>query len=105
MATETTVVDNAPSEDPREVGQERRVGTIDLDGTGAGSITVDLTGNLHSLGLGLMSVATASDGTATTSSVTADSVDVDVTGGTNDATVDFEVVVSEDGFYRKSGDI
>lgn len=105
MATETTVVDNAPSEDPREVRQERRVGTIDLDGSGAGSITVDLTGELHALGLGLMAVAEASDGTATTSNLSVDSVDVDVTGGSADATVDFEVVVSEDGFYRESGDL
>lgn len=103
MATETTVVDNAPDEDPREVRQERRAGTIDLDGTGAGSITVDLTGDLRTLGLGLMSTAEASDGTATTSNLSAGSVDVDVSGGTADATVDFEVVVSEDRFYRTSG--
>lgn len=105
MATETTVIDNGPPEDPREVRQERRAGTIDLDGTGAGSITVDLTGDLHDLGLGLMAVAEASDGTAATSSLTTSSVDVDVTGGTADATVDFEVVVSEDGFFRESGDL
>lgn len=105
MATETTVIDNAPGEDPREVRQERRAGTIDLDGTGAGSITVDLTGQLHSLGTGLMANAAASDGTAAVSNLTVDSVDVDVTGGTADATVDFEVVVSEDGFYLDSGDI
>jgi hypothetical protein len=103
MATETTVVDNGPSEDPREVGQERRGGTIDLDGTGAGSITVSLTGNLHDLGLGLMAEAVASDGTASVSNLSTTSVDVDVSGGTADATVDFEVVVSEDGFYRTSG--
>lgn len=105
MATETTVVDNAPAEDAREVRQERRAGTIDLDGTGAGSITVSLTGELHSLGTGLMTNAAASDGTASVSNLTTDSVDVDVTGGAADATVDFEVVVSEDGFYRDSGAI
>ena len=105
MATETTVVDNAPAEDPREVRQERRAGTIDLDGTGAGSITADLTGELHSLGTGLMANAAVSDGTASVSNLTVDSVDVDVTGGTADTTVDFEVVVSEDGMYRDSGDI
>ena len=103
MATETTVIDNGPPEDPREVRQERRAGTIDLDAEGAGSITVSLTGDLHSLGLGLMANAEASDGTASVSSLTTDSVDVDVADGTADATVEFEVVVSEDRFYRKSG--
>jgi hypothetical protein len=105
MATETTVVDNAPSEDPREVRQERRVGTIDLDGTGAGSITVALTGELHALGTGLMSNASVSDGSVSVSNLTVDSVGLTVSGGTADATVDFEVVVSEDGFYRESGGI
>lgn len=103
MATETTVIDNGPPEDPREVRQERRAGTIDLDGTGAGSITVSLTGDLHSLGLGLMATAEASDGTASVSNLSTTSVDVSVTGGAADATVDFEVVVSEDRFYRESG--
>lgn len=105
MATETTVVDNAPVEDPREVRQERRRGTIDLDGTGAGSITVDLTGELHTLGLGLLATATVSDGTASVANLTNGSVDVTVSGGTADATVTFEVVVSEDGFYRESGEV
>lgn len=103
MVTETTVVDNAPAEDPREVRQERRAGTIDLDGTGAGSITVALTGELHSLGTGLMANAAVSDGNVTVSALTVDSVDLTVDSGTADATVDFEVVVSEDGMYRDSG--
>lgn len=103
MATETTVVDNAPAEDPREVRQERRAGTIDLDGSGNGSITVSLTGELHSLGLGLMANATVSDGSVSVSNLTVDSVDLSVSGGTASTTVDFELVVSEDGFYRESG--
>lgn len=101
MATEVTATDYAGRMDPREVGQERAVGTVDLDGTGAGSVTVDLSGELSEGGLGLLSEATAGDGTATVSSLTADSATVDVSGGTADATgVSWELVVSEDGFNR-----
>lgn len=98
MATEVTDQDVAPREDPREVGQEYAEGTVDLDGSGAGSLTVSLSGELSELGLGLLSEATSDDGTATTSAVGPDSVTVDVTGGTADGTATVEVVVSEDGF-------
>jgi len=98
MATETTAYDNGARSDPREVGQEYAEGTIDLDGTGAGSHTVSLSGDLSDLGLGLVTAVTVDDGSASLSSVSPDSVDVDVTGGTADATVTFEVIVSEDRF-------
>ena len=98
MATETTGYDNGARPDPREVGQEYATGTIDLDGTGAGSITVNLSGDLSERGLGLVTGVTVDDGSAALSSVSPDSVDVDVTGGTADATVTFEVIVSEDRF-------
>jgi len=51
MATETNVEDDAPRQDPREAGQERRAGTVDLDGSGNGSITVSLSGDLADHGL------------------------------------------------------
>lgn len=98
MVTEVTSQDMAPREDPREVGQEYAEGTIDVDGTGAGSLTVSLSGELSELGLGLLTEATSDDGTATTSAVGSDSVDVDVSGATADSTVTVEVIVSEDGF-------
>jgi len=98
MATETTVYDNGARPDPREVGQEYAAGTIDLDGTGAGSHTVTLSGDLSELGFGLLTDVTVSDGSASLSAVSPDSVTVDVTGGAADATVDFEVIASEDRF-------
>ena len=98
MATEVTEHEHAPRSDPREVGQEYASGTVDLDGSGDGSITVTLTGQLSERGLGLLTAAEADDGTASTSSVSADSVDVDVTGGTADAEdVEWSLIVSEDG--------
>jgi hypothetical protein len=98
MATETTDHELAPREDPRECAQERASGTVDLDGSGAGTVTVTLTGELATLGLGLLAEASVDDGTASVSNLSAASVDVDVTGGTADATVNWEVVVSEDRF-------
>jgi len=98
MATETTQFERAPREDPREVAQETAEGTIDLDGNGDGSITVSLTGDLSTAGLGLLAEATADDGTASVSNVTATSVDVSISGGTASTTASFELVVSEDGF-------
>lgn len=98
MATEVTNQDLAPREDPREMGQEYAEGTVDVDGSGNGTLTVSLSGELSELGLGLLTEATADDGTATTSSVGPDSVDVDVSGATADSTVTVELVVSEDGF-------
>ena len=99
MATETTEQTLSPRSGAREAGQEYASGTVDLDGTGAGSITVSLSGDLSdTLGVGVFAGATTDDGTATTSSLTNDSVDVDISGGTADATVSFTVVVSEDPF-------
>jgi len=99
MVTEVTATELAPRQDPREVGQERGEGTVDLDGTGAGSLTVSLSGELSTLGRGLLAEATAADGTAAVSGLTADSVTIDVTGGTADATdVAVSVTVSEDCF-------
>lgn len=106
MTTETTVENNGPGQDPREAGQERRLGTIDLDGTGAGTHTVSLTGNLHALGMGLFGTVSVADGSATLTNLTVDSVDIEVTGGTADATdVAWELVVAEDKFYRESGGV
>jgi len=98
MATEVTTHNVAARASPRELGQEYATGTIDLDGSGAGSITVDLSGDLSELGMGLLTNATVDDGSVALSSVSPDSVDVDVTGGTADATVTFEVLLSEDRF-------
>lgn len=98
MVTEVTAQDIAPREDPREVGQEYATGTIDVDGTGAGSLTVSLSGELSERGLGLLANATSDDGTATTSALSPGSVTIDVSGATADSTVTVEVVVSEDGF-------
>jgi len=101
MANEVTAKDYSPRAGPREIGQEYAEGTVDLDGAGAGSITVDLTGELHTDGMGLFGTATAGDGTATLSSVTPDSVTVDVSGGTAEATgVSWSFVLSEDGFTQ-----
>ena len=99
MATEVTVTELASRADGREVGQELGKGTVDLDGTGAGSLTVPLSGDLSDLGRGLLAEATAADGTAAVSNLSPDSVDIDVTGGTADATdVAVSVTVSEDAF-------
>lgn len=98
MATEVTDQDVAPREDPREVGQEYATGTVDLDGSGNGTLTVSLSGTLSDLGLGLLAEASSDDGTASVSNLGPDSVDVDVSGGTADGTATVEVVVSEDGF-------
>jgi len=98
MATETTTYDNGARGDPREPGQEKATGTIDLDANGDGSHTVTLSGDLSERGLGLLTEVTVDDGTATLSAVSPDSVTVDVTGGTASTTVAFEVIVSEDRF-------
>ena len=90
--------------DGREIGQERARGTVDIDGTGAATITVPLSGELEDVGMGLFGIVDVGDGTAEITSVTPDEVTADVTGATADATgVGFELVVSEDGFYRDSG--
>lgn len=105
MATETTVIDNAPDEDAREVRQERRFGTVDLDASGEATVDVDLTGELHTLGTGLMTNARVGDGSVAVANLAAGSLDLNVTGGTADQeNVEWEVVVSEDGFYRDSGE-
>jgi hypothetical protein len=96
MATETTVEDDAPRQDPREAGQERREGTVDLDGSGNGSITVNLSGELTDHGLGLFGTATSGSGTASLSNLTADSVDLSVSGGTASTEETWELVVTED---------
>lgn len=105
MATETTVTDLSPPEDPREVRQERAFGTADLDGSGEATVSVTLSDTLHDLGMGLYGTVDVGDGSATLSSLTSDSVDVQITGGTaNQENVEWELVVTEDGFYRDSGD-
>lgn len=104
MTDTVTVHDHAPREDGREVYQERVAGTVDLDGDGAASFTVDLDGVVQEVGVGPLAAADAADGTAEASDASTGSVDVDITGGTANATgVEWEVVVSEDGFYRDSG--
>lgn len=105
MATETTVTDEAPAEDPREVRQERRFGTVDLDASGEATVNVSLTGELHSLGTGLMANARVGDGSVAVANLAVGSLDLNVTGGTADQeNVEWEVVVSEDGLYRDSGE-
>lgn len=101
MATQVTATEHAPRSDPREVGQERAFGTVDLDTNGAGSVTVDLSGELSERGLGLITAVTADDGTASLSALSPDSATVDVSGGTADATdVGWELVISEDGYAQ-----
>jgi len=97
MVEEITSQDTAPRSDAREAYQERVTGTTDLDGAGASTVTVSLSGDMSALGLGIFGAVTADDGTAALESVTADSVDVAITGGTADATsVGYELVVTED---------
>lgn len=100
MVTEVTATDYGGRMDPREVGQERAEGTVDLDTNGDGSVSVDLSGKLDDgTGLGLFGVASSGQGTASLSGLTADSVTLNVSGGTADATdVPWTLVVSEDGF-------
>lgn len=105
MTTETTTTDDAGRADPREVGQEYRAGTVDLDASGAATVSVSLSGELDDNGMGLFGTARVGDGSASLSSLTSSSVDLDVTGGTADQVdVEWELVVSEDRFHEQSGD-
>ena len=105
MTTETTDTDYRPVDDPRETAAEYATGTVDLDGTGAATHTVTLSGDLDDDGVGLMGAARVGDGSASLSSLTASSVDLDVTGGTADQVdVEWELVVVDDPFDEQSGD-
>lgn len=105
MTTETTVEDDAPPGDPRELRQEYRFGTVDLDASGEASVSVDLSGDLEAAGVGLYGTARVGDGSASLSSLTSGSVTLDVTGGTaNQVDVEWELVVTEDRFNGQSGD-
>lgn len=86
MATEITER-HVQHRQPGGFNEEIVRGTVDTDGTGAGSLTVPLDGYGESPVVQITSDAGAA------ANVTANSFDFDITGGTASSTVDVEALV------------